>query len=153
MMEADFNDYLEDNTELIYKKLSDDAIIPKRSSKNAAGFDLFSTENKIIFPRSQNCVKTDIAIMVPRDTYARIAPRSGLTVKYSLDVGGGVIDADYRGNVKVILFNHSDKSFQVKKTDRIAQIIIEKICIPKLIEMKEIEETERGAFGFGSTGR
>ena len=91
--------------------------------------------------------------MIPKDTNARIAPRSGLTVKYSLDVGGGVIDADYRGNVKVILFNHSDKSFQVKKTDQIAQITIEKICIPKLIEMKEIEETERGAFGFGSTGR
>ena len=153
MMEADFNDYLEDNTELIYKKLSDDAITPKRSSKNAAGFDLFSAENKIIFPRNQNCVKTDIAIMVPRDTYARIAPRSGLTVKYSLDVGEGVIDADYCGSVKVILFNHSDKSFQVKKTDRIAQIIIEKICIPKLIEMKGIEEKGRGAFGFGSTGR
>jgi dUTP pyrophosphatase len=72
-------------------------------------------------------VDTDIAISVPAGTYGRIAPRSGLASKHFIDTGAGVIDADYRGQVKVLLFNHSDKDFEVKEGDRIAQLVLERV--------------------------
>ena len=81
-----------------------------------------------------------------------LAPRSGLAWKNSIDVGAGVIDYDYRGNVGVILFNLGDVDFEVKKGDRIAQLILEKISMAPAIEVDELAATERGAGGFGSTG-
>ena len=69
------------------------------------------------------------------------------------DVGAGVVDFDYRGNVGVVLFNHATNSFRVKKGDKIAQFIVEKICVPKLVEVNELSETERGTNGYGSTGQ
>ena len=84
--------------------------------------------------------------------YGRIAPRSGLAHKNFIDVGAGVIDSDYRGNVGVILFNFGEQDFEVKKGDRIAQLICEKIEYPDLIEEEELAESERGDGGFGSTG-
>ena len=80
------------------------------------------------------------------------APRSGLAWKHSIDVGAGVIDADYRGPVGVILFNHSDVDFEVKVGDRIAQLIIEKILTPDVVEVEDLDSTVRGEGGFGSTG-
>nr|KAJ0205231.1 hypothetical protein LSAT_V11C500238990 [Lactuca sativa] len=79
-------------------------------------------------------------------------PRSGLAWKHSIDVGAGVIDADYRGPVGVILFNHSDNDFEVKTGDRIAQLIIQKIIVPEVMEVDDLDSTVRGAGGFGSTG-
>lgn len=79
-------------------------------------------------------------------------PRSGLAWKHSIDVGAGVIDADYRGPVGVILFNHSDMDFDVKVGDRIAQLIIEKIMTPDVVEVEDLDTTLRGEGGFGSTG-
>lgn len=82
-----------------------------------------------------------------------VAPRSGLAWKHSIDVGAGVIDADYRGPVGVILFNHSDTDFEVKVGDRVAQLIIEKIVTPNVVtEVEDLDETVRGEGGFGSTG-
>ena len=81
-----------------------------------------------------------------------LAPRSGLAVKNFIDVGAGVIDSDYRGEIKVLLFNHSEMDFQVNVNDRIAQIIIEKIAETKLVKIQTLTETERGEGGFGSTG-
>lgn len=80
------------------------------------------------------------------------APRSGLTLKNGLDVGAGVIDEDYRGNVGVILFNHSDTEFTVKAGDRIAQLILERIVTPAVEEVEDLDATDRGSGGFGSTG-
>lgn len=80
------------------------------------------------------------------------APRSGLALKHAIDVGAGVIDADYRGPVGVILFNHSDVDFEVKAGDRIAQMILEKIITPEVMEVKDLDSTLRGEAGFGSTG-
>lgn len=80
------------------------------------------------------------------------APRSGLAWKHCIDVGAGVIDADYRGPVGVILFNHSDVDFEVKVGDRIAQLIIEVIMMPDVAEVEDLDATIRGAGGFGSTG-
>lgn len=80
------------------------------------------------------------------------APRSGLAWKHSIDVGAGVVDYDYRGNVGVILFNFSDVDFEVKVGDRIAQLILERIVTPEVVEVESLDETERGEGGYGSTG-
>ena len=97
-------------------------------------------------------VKTDLSIACPPGTYARIAPRSGLAVKKGIDCGAGVVDADYRGNVGVVLFNFGTEDFVVEVGDRIAQLILEKINMAPVVEVEELTETERGAGGFGSTG-
>lgn len=91
-------------------------------------------------------------IPFPKITDGRIAPRSGLAVNHFIDTGAGVIDADYRGPVKVLLFNHGDADFEVKVGHRIAQLIIERIYHPEILEVQELSATVRGAGGFGSTG-
>lgn len=89
---------------------------------------------------------------IPVGNYGRIAPRSGLACKHMIDVGAGVIDSDYRGEVRILLFNFSEKDFEVQKGDRIAQLIIEKYSITTIREVTELGNTERGEGGFGSTG-
>lgn len=103
--------------------------------------------------KGKELVKTDLQILIPDGCYGRIAPRSGLAVKNFIDVGAGVVDSDYRGNVGVVLFNFGDEDFQIRRGDRVAQLICEKIEYPELEEEKEnLSNTERGANGFGSTG-
>merc|ERR1712172_87216 len=85
-------------------------------------------------------------------TYARIAPRSGLAAKRMLHVGAGVVDADYRGEVGVVLFNHGPEAFEVAPGDRVAQLILEKIAMLQCEEVESLDCTARGAGGFGSTG-
>ena len=94
-----------------------------------------------------------MSISVPPGTYGRIAPRSSLAWKNSLHVGAGVIDADYRGNVGVVLFNLSNEDFGIKQGDRIAQLILEKIVLAEVCEVSDLDETKRGSGGFGSTGQ
>lgn len=89
---------------------------------------------------------------IPSGYYGRVAPRSGLAVKHFIDVGAGVIDEDYRGPLGVVLFNHGQNDFAVKKGDRIAQLLLEKIATPDIEVVEDLDETERGAGGFGSTG-
>jgi dUTP pyrophosphatase len=134
------------------KKLSPDAILPVRGTSRAAGYDLFATKSVIIAPHEKAPVSTDLAVQIPTGYYGRIAPRSGLAVKHFIDVGAGVIDEDYRGPVIVLLFNFSSDAFQVNKGDRIAQLLLEKIATPVVMEVGELDQTERGAGGFGSTG-
>ncbi|GJM96130.1 hypothetical protein PR202_ga12942 [Eleusine coracana subsp. coracana] len=134
------------------KKLSDKAILPSRGSALAAGYDLSSAAEMMVPARGKALVPTDLSIAIPEGTYARIAPRSGLALKHSIDVGAGVIDADYRGPVGVILFNHSDVDLAVKPGDRIAQMIIEVIATPEVAEVEDLDATVRGEGGFGSTG-
>jgi dUTP pyrophosphatase len=85
-------------------------------------------------------------------TDGRVAPRSGLASKHFIDTGAGVIDADYRGPVKVLLFNHGDADFPIAEGDRIAQLVLERIYTPEVVEAQELEESVRGVGGFGSTG-
>lgn len=134
------------------KKLSDKAVLPSRASPLSAGYDLSSATETKVPARGKALVPTDLSIGIPEGTYARIAPRSGLAWKHSIDVGAGVIDADYRGAVGVILFNHSDVDFEVKIGDRIAQLIIEKIVTPDVVQVEDLDSTSRGEGGFGSTG-
>jgi len=139
---------------LSVKKLSVHAVIPTRGSAGAAGYDLSAAKDVLVPARGKALIPTDLAVAIPSSCYGRVAPRSGLTWKHSLDVGAGVIDYDFRGNVGVILFNHSDVDFQVKAFDRVAQLILEKIAIAEVEDIGEgqLPETVRGEGGFGSTG-
>ena len=119
----------------------------------AAGLDLKSAYNITIPAFGKELVETDLAILVPTGCYGRIAPRSGLALHHHISVGGGVIDADYRGNVCVILFNHSVTPFQIRRGDRMAQLICEKIVYPEICEVQALGDIERDTGGFGSTGR
>ncbi|XP_021049953.1 deoxyuridine 5'-triphosphate nucleotidohydrolase, mitochondrial isoform X1 [Mus pahari] len=143
----------EDDTSLRFVRLSDHATAPTRGSARAAGYDLYSAYDYTISPMEKAIVKTDIQIAVPSGCYGRVAPRSGLAVKHFIDVGAGVIDEDYRGNVGVVLFNFGKEKFEVKKGDRIAQLICERISYPDIEEVQTLDDTERGSGGFGSTGK
>lgn len=134
------------------KRLSEFAIIPTRGSAFSAGFDLSSAYDTVVPARGKALVKTDLAVAIPENTYARIAPRSGLALKNFIDTGAGVVDYDYRGPVGVVLFNHGPEDFVIKRGDRIAQLILERICMAEVQETEELFETSRGAGGFGSTG-
>lgn len=137
---------------LLFKRLSENATIPTRGSEYSAGLDLSSAYDYIVPAHNKQLIKTDLSFSIPLSHYGRIAPRSGLASKNFIDVGAGVIDSDYRGNVSVLLFNHSDVDFVVNKSDRVAQLIIEKIFLPTLVEVDELDNTIRGEGGFGSTG-
>lgn len=140
---------------LKFSKLTEYAFAPTRGSKLAAGYDLYSAYDYEIPAHGKLVAKTDIQVRVPDGTYGRIAPRSGLAAKSFIDIGAGVVDQDYRGNVGVVMFNHADAIFSIKKGDRIAQLVCEKIEYPELEECNEglnEAETERGSGGFGSTG-
>jgi len=133
---------------LVHKK----AKLPKRETSGSCGYDLSSCEAVTIPKRGLAVVNTGLIVIIPNGHYGRIAPRSGLTVKHSLDVGAGVIDISFRGEVKVVLFNHSDQDYCVKEGDRIAQLLLEKISMEMVFEVYHIDQTERGSNGFGSTG-
>lgn len=137
---------------LLVKKCRDNAVLPVRKTALAAGYDLSSCEAKTIPPKGTALVKTGLIMACPEGTYGRVAPRSGLALKHSIDVGAGVIDADYRGEVGVILFNFGTKDFEIKEGDRIAQLVLEKIELSEVLEVQELDETVRGEGGFGSTG-
>ncbi|XP_066492189.1 deoxyuridine 5'-triphosphate nucleotidohydrolase, mitochondrial [Tiliqua scincoides] len=138
---------------LRFARLSEHAFAPSRGSSRAAGYDLYSAYDCEIPAAGKAVVKTDIQIALPPGCYGRIAPRSGLAAKHFIDVGAGVIDEDYRGNVGVVLFNFGKEPFKVNKGDRIAQLICERIYYPDLEEMQVLDDTERGSGGFGSTGK
>jgi len=135
-----------------FKCLSSNAQLPTRGSGKAAGMDLHAAEACTIPPGGRGLVKTGLAVAVPPLTYGRVAPRSGLAYKKGIDVGAGVIDEDYRGEVGVILFNFGEEDFEVKVGDRIAQLILERIVAPPIELVGELPRTNRGSGGFGSTG-
>jgi len=132
-------------------KMAAKAKLPSRGSRFSAGHDLYALEDVLIPARGQRLVGTGIAIGIPQGTYARIAPRSGLAYKESIGIGGGVIDANYTGEIKVIMMNHGKKSYQVQEGDLIAQMIIEKIDMSGMMEVDHVQITNRGNKGFGST--
>jgi dUTP pyrophosphatase len=133
-------------------KNNDDAILPTKGSVDAAGFDLYTVDEGRIMPHQNRLFDTGLSFTVPEGTYGRIAPRSGVSKK-GIMVNAGVVDRDYTGPVKIMLHNLSDEMYEVKKNDRIAQLIIEKISSPTIEEVETLDDTERGDGGFGSTGR
>ena len=133
------------------KRIHENAQLPKKGSLLAAGYDLTSVENRTIESFALACISTGLKVEIPLEHYGRVAPRSGLAVKYLIDVAAGVIDPDYRGELKVVLINLSKVPFNVKVGDKIAQLIIEKISNPIVIEVDDLSSTDRGVNGFGST--
>ncbi|EDQ90742.1 uncharacterized protein MONBRDRAFT_21377 [Monosiga brevicollis MX1] len=129
-----------------------DAQLPKRGSPEAAGYDLYAVEDTVIAAQGKAIVKTGLIMEIPEGCYGRIAPRSSLAAKHHLDVGAGVIDRDYRGEVGVVMFNFAQQEFTVKKGERIAQLILECIFTPLVEEVGSLSDTSRGEGGFGSTG-
>lgn len=129
----------------------EDAQEPSRGSDEAAGYDLYSYENQTITPNKIKLIDTGISIRVPEGTYGRIAPRSSVSKKGIL-INAGVIDRDYRGPVKVMVHNLSNNDYVINKNDRIAQLILEQIKTPPVELVEELDDTERGDGGFGSTG-
>jgi dUTP pyrophosphatase len=135
------------------KKLTYDAIVPTRGSDGAVGYDLYSSEDAVVpCQAGRALVGTGITVVLPQGVYGRVAPRSGLAVKHCINVGAGVIDPDYTGEIKVVLFNHGENDFEIKIGDRIAQLVLERCETPPIEEISIVEDTERGSGGFGSTG-
>tara|TARA_Y100000996_G_scaffold414463_1_gene405421 strand:- start:1042 stop:1473 length:432 start_codon:yes stop_codon:yes gene_type:complete len=134
------------------KRLTLDATLPTRASPGSVGYDLYSLNDLCIQPNSRDIVSTGVCATIPMGCYGRIAPRSGLTVKYGIHVGAGVIDPDYTGELKVCLFNLGSVPFEIKKGDKIAQLILEKCMTPLIEEVNELQKTMRANRGFGSSG-
>lgn len=133
--------------------LSENAAPPRKGSKGAAGYDLYAAYDYNILAQERQLVQTDIQVKLPKGTYGRVAPRSGLALKYGIDILAGVIDEDYRGSIGVVVINTGKNDFSINKGDRIAQLILEKIHVTDPIFVDKIDdETYRNLGGFGSTG-
>lgn len=136
------------------KKLYDHAEMPRLATEGASGFDLVASERAEIPTGERTVVGTGIAVAIPQGYEGQVRPRSGLAARYGVTVlnSPGTIDSDYRGELMVILHN-TGPDFAVKKGDRIAQLVIQKVPAVKFETVEELDETERGEGGLGSTGR
>jgi dUTP pyrophosphatase len=140
------------------KKLHKDAIIPSYQTKGSVGFDLHALidNNGVVElkPQQQAIIGTGLAFGIPEGYEIQVRSRSGFAFKHSVTVthGIGTVDSDYRGEVKVVLFNHGTKTIEIKHGDRIAQAVLNEVPQAEFEETDELEETERGSNGFGSTG-
>ena len=157
-----------------FKRLTTDAVVPTVSTRGSAGMDIASRVYVVVPPKEWITIPTGIAMEIPGDCYARIAPRSGLAYHYGLMINAGVIDSDYRGEVKVIMYNPGTTAYHIAAGDKIAQLIFERIYTPSDLfivvsdpnmnpdtdqapgaESAEsaLSPSERGDQGFGSTER
>lgn len=140
------------NDILRFKRLDTNARLPTRGSPHAAGLDLYAVESLTIPSGGRTGVRTGLAVAIPAGFYGRVAPRSGLAMRHGIDVLAGVIDCDYRGEIICALVNHGEEAFVIEQGTRIAQLVIEAIITPEPVWAEELDETTRGAGGFGSTG-
>jgi len=142
---------------VLVKKLNPKAELPKYKTEGSSGMDLMALiENPItIKPQNSALIPTGLSIAIPEDTEVQIRPRSGLAAKSSISVLNtpGTIDSDYRGEIKIILFNHGKEEFTVNNNDRIAQMILMPVLKAEFEEVEELPKTIRGSEGFGSTGK
>jgi dUTP pyrophosphatase len=135
------------------KKLHPEAKLPEYAHPGDAGMDIFSLEDYELNPGERHMFKTGISIAIPRGYVALIWDKSGLASRYGISTLGGVIDADYRGEYKIVLLNTSDKSYNIKKGDKIAQVIIQPVVEAETEEVEDLDQTDRGSGSFGSTGK
>lgn len=133
-------------------KLDSDAIMPTRAHDTDAGLDLYAKNKAIVFPHDSEIFDTGVHIELPPNTAGMIKSKSGLNVKHNL-TSEGVVDVGYTGSICVKLYNHGDHAYQVERGDKISQLVIVPILTPELEIVNELEETDRGNNGFGSTGR
>ena len=127
------------------------SFVPSYSHPGDAGADIKASERSKVPARGKCLVPTGLRIALPNGYVGLIWPRSGLAVKHSIDCGAGVIDAQYRGEIKVLLFNHSDEDFPIEPGDRIAQLLIQKVESIHFLPVDNLDNTERNEGGFGST--
>jgi dUTP diphosphatase len=137
---------------LRFKQLDSRAVLPRRGSALAAGLDVCAIDDLQIAPRQRVAARTGLAVAIPAGFYGRIAPRSGLAAKNGLDVLAGVIDSDYRGEICCLLYNTGQEPINLPAGSKICQLIIEQIITPEATWANDLDETARGAGGFGSTG-
>ena len=142
---------------VLVKKLNPKAELPKYKTEGSSGMDVMALiKNPItIKPQNSALIPTGLSIAIPEDTEVQIRPRSGLAAKSSISVLNtpGTIDSDYRGEIKIILFNHGKEEFTVNNNDRIAQMILMPVLKVEFEEVEELPKTIRGSEGFGSTGK
>jgi len=134
------------------KKINLEAKLPVYANLGDAGMDFFSVEDLILKPNKLAACATGIAMAIPEGFVGLIWDKSGIALKKEIKTMGGVIDSSYRGEVKIILKNLSSQNYEIKKGDKIAQMLIQKFESPDLEEVNDLDETERGEGGFGSTG-
>jgi len=137
------------------KKLNQEAIIPTTGTSLSAGYDLYCVDEAIIEPQTSNLMHTGIAMEIPEGYFGAVFARSGLASKFGLRPANcvGVIDADYRGEIMVPLRNDSKETREIKKGERIAQLVIMPFLKVEFNEVNELDCTERNEKGFGSTGK
>lgn len=133
-------------------KLDNGAKMPERAHETDAGLDLFAKESKVIPARGSEKFDTGVHVQLPAKTVGMLKSKSGLNVKHGI-TSEGVIDVGYTGSIVVKLYNHSDKEYKVTAGDKISQLVILPIQTPKLELVEDLENTERGNGGFGSTGK
>ena len=142
---------------ILIKKLNSKVKLPKYKTDGSSGMDIMAFIDKpvSIMPKKSELIPTGLSIAIPSNTEIQIRPRSGLAAKNNISVLNtpGTIDSDYRGELKVILYNHGDKEFIVNNEDRIAQIVLAPIIKATFEEVKNLPTTIRGKGGFGSTGK
>ena len=136
--------------ELPFVKITADVVTPTRATKGSAGLDFYSPADYIIPPHGQLLVPTQIKLQIPLGYYGRLASKSGLAILHQLHVGAGVIDPDYTGEIMVLLINTASRVYNIVKGVPIAQLILERISIPLLKEVKKLPPTTRGSQGCGS---
>ena len=126
-------------------------MLPTRASARAVSYDLCVASNCIIPSWGKGTIETALVVPLPLGTYAQIAPRLGLAIRNFIGVGVGVVDSDYWGEIKVVLFNHSAEDFAIQVGDWIAQLILESIETPQVKKVVALDDIDRGVGGFGST--
>lgn len=134
------------------KKLHPEAVIPSHTIAGDAGLDLRSVEDMMILPRERGLVPTGLSFELPEGYVSLIWDKSGIALKGGMKTMGGVIEHTYRGEYKIILYNTSDKPYEIRKGDKIAQMLIQPIITVQVEEATELSQTKRGIKGFGSTG-
>ena len=139
-----------DHVELLFVKMSSDAVTPTRTTEKSVGLDFYSPANYIIPPYSQLLIPTQIKLRIPLGHYGRLASKSGLAILHHLHVGARVIDPDYMGEIKVLLTNTAPHAHSIVRGDPIAQLILEKVSLPILKRVKELPPTTREEQGCGS---
>lgn len=139
-------------TSINIRRVAQEAILPVRAHPDDAGLDLYTVEGAILAPRQGKAMKTGIAMAVPQGHVGLIADRSSMAKK-GIKTAGGVIDAGYRGEVLVMLWNISNDEIRINAGERIAQLLLLPIITPAVTEVQVLDETPRGDGGFGSTGK
>lgn len=133
-------------------KVEGEAAVPEYATAGAAGADLRASEAVTLAPGERAAVPTGLRLEIPPGHVGLVWPRSGLAVRNGIDTLAGVIDADYRGEVKVVLVNHGREPFRIEAGDRIAQLLVQRVERPTFLRAADLAETHRGEAGFGSTG-